>query len=117
MKNIYLLKSCNEWKEHSSSKVILATSDKQALAVATAGEILLGNMEYKGLCNDAGYFQFADDVKNGLNYEDNLKYGYIEEVDCLSKEDTEELRVRYDTAIDAFEHNEIEVDDEDNEEM
>ena len=109
MKEIYLLKSCNEWKEHSSAKIVMSAQDKHTLHVAMTGEILLGNMEYRGLCNEAGAMQFAEDVRNNIDVEDNLKYGYVETVECLSKSDTSELRKMYDEAADIFQN---EDDDE-----
>ena len=95
MKEIYLLKSCNEWTEHSSSSVILATTDIHALQVAIAGEVLMGNMEYCGLSEDAGYWKFAKDVQDHVEVLNNLKYGYVEKVDCISIIDKEQLRRMY----------------------
>lgn len=102
MQDIYLLKSSNIHKEHSSAKLVIATSDTHALNVAIAGEILLDNMDYKGLRKDDGFMRFSEDVRNGAVDYGLIEYGYVETVECLSMEDKEELHDLYENTVDIF---------------
>ena len=102
MQDIYLLKSSNIHKEHSSAGLVIATNDTHALNVAMAGEILLDNMEYKGLRKDDGFMQFLEDVRNGTVDYGLIEYGYVETVECLSMEDKEELCKLYKNTVDIF---------------
>lgn len=97
MQKIYLLKACNEHKEHRSAKIIAAASDRHTLLVMIGGEILLGNMDYGGYTKEKAYMKFCDDLQDGIEAENNIDFGYVETVDALSEEDENELKKRYET--------------------
>ena len=95
MKEIYLLKSCNEWKEKQSSGIVAATDDRHTLLVMIGGEILIGNMNYSGLQKDEAYMKLCEDIAKGIEVEKNIEYGYVETVEVISENDREALKERY----------------------
>ena len=99
MKEIYLLKSCNEWKEKQSSGIVAATDDRHTLLVMIGGEILLGNMDYYGLEKEEAYMKLCEDISNGVEVEKNIEYGYVETVEVISENDREALKERYNNLI------------------
>ena len=99
MKEIYLLKSCNEWKEKQSSGIVAATDDGHTLLVMIGGEILLGNMNYSGLKKDEAYMKLCEDIAKGIEVEKNIEYGYVETVEVISENDREALKERYNNLI------------------
>ena len=99
MKEIYLLKSCNEWKEKQSSGIVAATDDRHTLLVMIGGEILLGNMNYSGLKKDEAYMKLCEDIAKGIEVEKNIEYGYVETVEVISENDREALKERYNNLI------------------
>ena len=111
MENIYLLKSCNEWKEHASAKIIAATRDRHTLLVMIGGEILLGNMEYGGCEKEQAYMKFCEDLHKGIEAEWNIKYGYVETVDVISESDIATLKEKYENIRNILPYQEG-VDDE-----
>lgn len=113
MKDIYLLKSCNEWKEHKSAKIIAATEDRHTLLVMIGGEILLGNMDYYGLEKEEAYMKLCEDIANGIEVEKNIEYGYVETVEVISENDREALKERYNNLIGFLPNQEIDEEDED----
>jgi hypothetical protein len=74
-KMIFILFSCNEWKERSSMRLIVATTDEDKLRAIIAQEILEDNMEYAGMSKYKGVTAFNNN--DNKDY-DNLKYGYVE---------------------------------------
>ena len=82
--NIYLLNSCNEWKERSSMSLVAATTSTIRLKNIIIAEIKNYNMVYKNeeFSNTKQIRELRDDWENeGLNYvADNLIYGHIETV-------------------------------------
>lgn len=111
MQKIYLLKACNEHKEHRSAKIIAAASDRHTLLVLIGGEILSGNMNYGGYTKEKAYMKFCEDLQDGITAENNIDFGYVETVDALSEKDENELKKRYEN-IKGFLEN-----DEENEEF
>jgi len=73
MGDIYLLFSCNEWKEHSSMRLVAATTDKDNLDKIVQNQIKENNMGYRGeLKREAlRIFNIYEDY-NGLDY------GYVQ---------------------------------------
>jgi len=47
MKNIYLLYSCNEWKNHSSMSLVMASTSESKIRKEIKSQIKEKNMEYK----------------------------------------------------------------------
>lgn len=113
MKDIYLLKSCNEWKEHKSAKIIAATEDRHTLLVMIGGEILLGNMDYGGLQKGEAYRKLCEDIANGIEVEKNIEYGYVETVEVISENDREALKERYKNLVGFLPNQELDEEDED----
>lgn len=86
MKNIYILSSCNEWKEYSSMSLVVATTSVKKIKNIIIQRIKDDDMEYKRgedelsktkqikkLCEDWNYM--------GIDFVfDNLDYGYVEVV-------------------------------------
>ena len=99
MKEIYLLKSCNEWKEKQSSGIVAATDDRHTLLVMIGGEILIGNMNYSGLQKDEAYMKLCEDIAKGIEGEKIIEYGYVETVEVISENDREALKERYNNLI------------------
>lgn len=111
MQKIYLLKACNEHKEHHSAKIIAAASDRHTLLVLIGGEILSGNMNYGGYTEEKAYMKFCEDLQDGIEVENNIDFGYVEVVNAISENDKDELKKRYEN-IKSFLEN-----DEENEEF
>jgi len=79
-REIFILSSCNEWKEYASMRFIAATTDRDTLAVLVANEIMERNMGYGGETGSAGFAAFKADCQvNEVNY-DKLGYGFIHTV-------------------------------------
>ena len=77
---IYILYSCNEWKEYSSMSSIVASTSIYDIYKEIKKEIRLGNMDYEKATKRAGIKLFNEDFENNrLNF-DLLGYGYIEEL-------------------------------------
>ena len=76
---IYLLYTCNQWKEHSSMRVVLATTDKETLYAAVASEIFEGGMEYEGYKNHVGLLSFKNDYEDETVDFGKLSYGFVGE--------------------------------------
>lgn len=112
MKEIYLLKSCNEWKEHSSAKIITATDDRHTLLAMISGEILLGNMNYGGLEKGEAYIKLLEDIAKGIEVEKNIEYGYVETVEVISENDREALKERYKNFVDILPNPNMDEEDE-----
>jgi len=71
MKNIYLLYSCNEWKNHSSINLIMASTSESKIRKEIKSQIKEKNMEYDADVKDL--------KQEELSYLNNcLKYGHIE---------------------------------------
>ena len=88
MNQIYLLYTCNGWKERSSMRVFLATTDKKTLCAAVASSIFDGNMAYEGLKNQAGLLRFQEDYgRNQVDF-DKLSNGFAEEFDNENVKDS-----------------------------
>lgn len=109
MQKIYLLKACNEHKEHRSSEIIAAASDRHTLLVLIGGEILSGNMNYGGYTKEKAYMKFCEDLQDGITAENNIDFGYVEVVEALSETDEKELK-KY-KSIKSF----LEIDEENEE--
>ncbi len=99
MKEIYLLKACNEWKDKNSARIVAATEDRHTLLVMIGGEILLGNMNYGGLEKGEAYVKLTEDIAKGIEVEKNIDYGYVETVDVKSENDREALKERYENLV------------------
>lgn len=95
MKEIYLLKACNEWKERKSAQIIVATEDRHTLLTIIGGEILLGHMDYGGFEKGEAYIKLLEDISNGIEVEKNIEYGYVETVEFITENDREALKERY----------------------
>lgn len=84
MKNIYILYSCNGWKEYSSMSLVAATTSLNKLKNIIIQIIKDGDMEYKRGHDD---FSVNEQIKllnadwkiNGSDFVfDNIDYGYVE---------------------------------------
>lgn len=88
MRDIYILNSCNEWKEYSSFSLVSASTSIRKIKSNIIQEIKDGNMEYKGRCRkeEPSITQqikaLREDWKEeGSNFVFNcLEYGYIDVV-------------------------------------
>lgn len=75
-KKIYLFYSCNQWKEYSSMKLIMASSDKSKIIEQIEVELLANNMEYAGADGKDGVLEFR-----AREYDFNLLgYGFVDVV-------------------------------------
>ena len=52
MKTIYILNSCNGWKERDSMSLVTASTSIRKIKSVIIQEIKNGNMEYKGRCHE-----------------------------------------------------------------
>ena len=76
---IFILYSCNQWKEYNSMSSIVASTSMDEIYKAIKKEIRLGNMDYEKATKRAGIKLFNEDLKNNRINFDLLDYGYIEE--------------------------------------
>ncbi len=86
MKNIYILYTCNEWKEYSSVPLVTASTSIRKIKSIIIQEIKDGDMEYRKGCNDLPKAKQIKMLREDWNEEgsnfvfDNLDYGYVEVV-------------------------------------
>ena len=88
MKIIYVLNSCNGWKERNSMSLVTASTSIRKIKSIIIQEIKNGNMEYKGRCREENssitqqikalrkdWEEYGNDFVFGC-----LEYGYVETV-------------------------------------
>ena len=88
MNKIYLLYACNLWKEFSSMRVVLATTDKETLYAAAANSIFETEMDYDGLSGGEGLLRFKADYEDDCVDFDKLSYGFVKEHENESAKDS-----------------------------
>jgi len=76
---IFILYSCNQWKEYSSMSSIVASTSIDDIYKEIKKEIRSGNMDYEKATKRAGIRLFNENLKNNCINLDLLDYGYIEE--------------------------------------
>jgi len=82
--DIYILFSCNEWKEHSSMRLIAATIDINTLYSVIGNEIVEGRINYRGETKKAGFRDFKQDFDlNNINF-NFLEYGFVNQTENLN---------------------------------
>ena len=71
--DIYLLYSCNEWKEYSSMRLIMASTDEEKIIKQIKKEIRSGDMAFDGHKGKKGVNSFEE------RYGDygSLEYGFV----------------------------------------
>lgn len=77
---IYLLYSCNEWKEYGSMRLIAATTDQNTLYPIIANEVLERRMDYEGESGKAGLVRYRQDYKKGHIDFGKLGLGFVQEM-------------------------------------
>lgn len=86
MKNIYILSSCNEWKEYSSMSLVAATTSIRKIKSIIIQKIKDGDMEYKRGNYELSKTKQIKMLREDWGYMgedfvfDNLDYGYVEVV-------------------------------------
>lgn len=81
---IFILYSCNEWKEYSSMHTIAASTNIGDIYKVVKNEIRKGNMDYDCLSKHDGVKKFDEVLANGRLNKDLLEYGYIEELENIA---------------------------------
>jgi len=81
---IFILHSCNEWKEYSSMSAIAASTNMDDIYKAVKKEIRSGNMDYEQATKREGIKLFNEALKNNRVNLDLLDYGYIEEFENMA---------------------------------
>ncbi len=89
MKNIYILYTCNEWKEYSSMSLVAASTSIRKIKSIIIQEIKDGDMEYKGSCSDENASIINQIKALRKDWEEfgeyfvfeHLEYGYVETVE------------------------------------
>jgi len=74
---IFILYSCNQWKEHGSMRFLAASTEIKDIHKLVRAEIREGNMNYKGLSKRTGSKCFGADFQNNDIDLNLLEYGYI----------------------------------------
>ncbi len=86
MKNIYILYTCNEWKEYSSMSLVVASTSIRRIKSIIIQKIKDDDMEYKRGWNDISKTKQIKMLREDWNEKgsnfvfDNLDYGYVEVV-------------------------------------
>ena len=88
MKTIYILSTCNEWKEWSSMSLVAASTSLRKVKSIIIQKIKDGDVEYKGRCSEenASITKQIKALKEDWKEEgndfvfDHLEYGYVETV-------------------------------------
>lgn len=65
MQTVYIIMSCNQWKENASARMIAATTDEKTMYAVIGGEIRAGNMDYDGETATVGFMKFKEDYVKG----------------------------------------------------
>ncbi len=89
MKNIYILYTCNEWKEYSSMSLVAASTSIRKIKSIIIQKIKDNDMDYKGRCSDENASitkqikALREDWKEyGEDFVfKHIEYGYIEVVE------------------------------------
>lgn len=78
MNIVFLLYTCDIWKEFSSMRLVGATNDVNMLCSMIANQILSGNMDYDGKSKQDGFLRFREDFKaQDVNF-NRLTYGFVD---------------------------------------
>ncbi len=77
MDDIYILYACDEWKSKSSMRLVMATTNIEALEREIRNELENGYMEFGGYSGEEAVECFN---RNELGF-DSLTYGYVEIVE------------------------------------
>lgn len=86
MKNIYILSSCNEWKNYSSMSLVAATTSIRKIKSIIIQKIKDNDMEYKRGNDDLSKTKQIKMLHDDWEYMgenfvfSNLDYGYVEVV-------------------------------------
>ncbi len=89
MKNIYILSTCNEWKEWSSMSLVAASTSLRKIKSIIIQKIKDNDIEYKGSCSDENA-SITNQIKTlrkdweecGKDFVfEHLEYGYVETVE------------------------------------
>lgn len=86
MKNIYILSSCNEWKDYSSMSLVAATTSIRKIKSIIIQKIKDNDMEYKRGNDDLSKTKQIKMLHDDWEYMgenfvfSNLDYGYVEVV-------------------------------------
>ena len=89
---IQILYSCNEWKEHSSMKIVCATTNPEVLYALIGESIKAGDMEYGCEDNEKGWELFQQDYGKQQIRLELLQYGFVESMPNLSISDKTSIR-------------------------
>lgn len=91
MQTVYIIMSCNQWKEHASARLIAATTDAEAIYAVIGGEIRAGNMDYDDETATIGFMNFKEDyIKDRVNLL-KLDYGMVFETGNVQNNEPESL--------------------------
>ena len=88
MKIIYILSTCNEWKEWSSMSLVAATTSIRKIKSIIIQKIKDGDIEYKGRCSEENASVTKQIKALKEDWEEygedfvfeHLEYGYVETV-------------------------------------
>ena len=73
--------SALQWKERSSMRPVGAADNHMALAALAGGQILDGNMDYRGESGAGGFDMLREDFqRNDVDFS-LLDYGYVEQIE------------------------------------
>lgn len=89
---IQILYSCNEWKEHSSMKIVCATTNPEVLYALIGESIKAGDMEYGCEDKEKGWELFQQDYGKQQIRLELLQYGFVESMSNLSISDKTSIR-------------------------
>ena len=89
---IQILYSCNEWKEHSSMKIVCATTNPEVLYALIGESIKAGDMEYGCEDKEKGWELFQQDYGKQQIRLELLQYGFVESMPNLSISDKTSIR-------------------------
>ena len=76
---VYVLFTCNQWKEYSSMRIAGATTRQEVLYAMIASRIKAGEMLYRSENPGESWEQFRRDYAEGNVMLEFLTYGYVEE--------------------------------------
>ena len=76
---VYVLFTCNQWKEYSSMRIVGVTTWPEVLYAMMASRIKEGQMLYRSENPGESWEQFRRDYAEGNVMPESLTYGYVEE--------------------------------------
>ena len=101
-RDIFILYSCNEWKEYNSMRAAGVTSSRDVLYAMIGDRIKSGNMLYRSDEQERSWELYQEDYRKGRVQLEDVAYGFVEQHTDLDFTEPE-LSVEFPKAVSVWE--------------